>query len=84
MLYYAELQETVYEAELSTTGYSAELSEVIQMIDGRYQTKTATPSREAQVILPDEGYAALSAVTVDPIPSNYGLITWNGSTLTVS
>lgn len=23
-------------------------------------------------------------ITIDPIPSNYGLITWNGSTLTVS
>lgn len=23
-------------------------------------------------------------ITINPIPSNYGLITWNGSTLTVS
>ncbi len=47
------------------------------------QTKSATPSESAQVIEPDEGHT-LSEVTVAAIPSNYGLITWNGTTLTVS
>lgn len=42
-----------------------------------------TPSAEAQVI-PTAGLTMLSNITVNPIPSNYGLITWNGSTLTVS
>ena len=27
---------------------------------------------------------ALENITINPIPSNYGLITWNGSELTVS
>lgn len=48
--------------------------------DGSYEV---TPSDEAQV-LDMEGMRARSNVTVNPIPSNYGLITWNGSTLTVS
>lgn len=44
---------------------------------------TVTPSQQTQV-LEMEGMRASQNVTVNPIPSNYGLITWNGSTLTVS
>lgn len=42
-----------------------------------------TPSAEAQ-ILPTIGKRLLQNITIKPIPSNYGLVTWNGSTLTVS
>ena len=49
----------------------------------RTQNKEAIPSQEAQIITPDEGYL-LDSVTVAPIPSNYGLITYNGGILTVS
>ena len=35
------------------------------------QTKTATPTKSAQTLSPDTGYYALSAVTVNPIPTNY-------------
>ena len=48
------------------------------------QDKTVTPSSNVQIVNPDAGYTGLSTVTVNPIPSNYGLITWNGSVLTVS
>lgn len=48
------------------------------------QSKTVTPTTSQQVIGPDTGYDALSSVTVDPIPTNYGLITYNGSSLMVS
>ena len=44
---------------------------------------TVTPSAETQV-LPTNGLRMLDNVTINPIPSNYGLITWNGSVLTVS
>lgn len=47
------------------------------------QEKTAMPADLRQTVFPDPG-CALSAVTVEPIPSNYGKITWNGVTLTVS
>ena len=42
-----------------------------------------TPSSVTQTIHTG-GTTLLSNITINPIPSNYGLITWNGSTLTVS
>lgn len=42
-----------------------------------------TPSEETQT-LATAGKSLESNVTVNPIPSNYGLITWNGTVLTVS
>ncbi len=55
------------------------------IIDGpQYQgALTVTPTRETQT-LHTNGYLMGGDVTVNPIPSNYGLITWNGSVLTVS
>lgn len=42
-----------------------------------------TPSSEAQVL--DTDTLILDGnITINPIPSNYGLITWDGSTITVS
>lgn len=43
----------------------------------------ATPTQEEQILTPDEGYY-FSSVTVDPIPQNYGLITYNGYSIMVS
>ncbi len=43
----------------------------------------ATPTQEEQVF-PTAGKTMLRSFVVDPIPSNYGLISWNGSVLTVS
>lgn len=42
-----------------------------------------TPSDGEQVLL-TKNLRMTDNITVGPIPSNYGLITWNGSTLTVS
>lgn len=42
-----------------------------------------TPGEEPQVLNTAEKVVARNIV-INPIPSNYGLITWNGSTLTVS
>ena len=42
-----------------------------------------TPSAEKQTI-GVSGYRLKENITINPIPSNYGLITWDGSTLTVS
>ena len=48
--------------------------------DGEYNI---TPTNQEQV-LETVGKRMLQNVKVAPIPSNYGLITWDGSTLTVS
>ena len=42
-----------------------------------------TPSAETQT-LPTNGLRMLDNVTIGPIPSDYGHISWNGSVLTVS
>lgn len=38
----------------------------------------------AEQIIEIAGLRAGNNITINPIPQNYGLITWNGSTLTVS
>ena len=48
--------------------------------DGEY---TVTPTEETQV-LQTAGLVMAQDVTVDPIPRNYGLITWDGSKIRVS
>lgn len=47
---------------------------------GEYEV---TPSRQTQT-LQTAGRVMSQDVVVNPIPSNYGLITWNGSALMVS
>ena len=47
---------------------------------GTYQV---TPSNQTQ-ILPTSGKTLELNIVVDPIPSNYGLIEWNGNYLKVS
>lgn len=42
-----------------------------------------TPSRESQVVETTE-HVLLADIVINPIPSNYGLIQWNGAVLTVS
>ena len=44
---------------------------------------TIEPTSEEQVLL-TRNLRMLDNITVGAIPSNYGLITWNGITLTVS
>ena len=44
---------------------------------------TVTPSSEEQT-LETNGMRMTDNITINPIPNNYGLITWNGSIITVS
>lgn len=64
---------------LAVEGYQVERL-MPDIYEGDY---VVTPSPES-VTLPTEGMSMRSNVIINPIPSNYGLITWNGSTLTVS
>lgn len=63
-------------------GELAVIQETSRVIPYSGQTEV-TPSSETQ-ILETEGFTMLDNITINPIPNNYGLITWNGSTLTVS
>lgn len=48
--------------------------------EGEY---TVTPSAETQTLNTDHLYM-MDNITINPIPNNYGLITYNGVTITVS
>lgn len=52
----------------------------VENYEGEY---TFTPGDEAQTV-PVEGYRMKHDITINPIPSNYGKITYNGAILTVS
>jgi len=51
--------------------------------DPYYGPYEVTPTQGTQVLETDNLFMR-DNVTINPIPSNYGLITWDGSTLTVS
>lgn len=57
--------------------------QVVVDVDDYTGPYTFTPSASPQIV-PTSGLRMIDNVTINPIPSNYGLITWNGSTLTVS
>lgn len=65
---------------------SAEVG-IFTALSERYPVYTGdtviTPTQETQV-LHTEMKSTLTDITINPIPSNYGLITWDGATLTVS
>lgn len=44
---------------------------------------TVTPSQEAQVLQPPAGYAGFSTITVEPIPTNYGKIVYDGARILI-
>lgn len=48
--------------------------------DGEYEF---TPTEEVQVI-PTENRLTEQSIIINPIPKNYGLVTWNGHHLTIS
>lgn len=72
--------------ESTQTSVGMSYSDVINVIVRpiNLQEKTATPTTETQIITFDTEYQGLSRVTVDPIPSNYGLIEWIDGHLRVS
>ena len=65
---------------ISANQYIAVRERGVETYDGAYEF---TPTDEPQTIA-IENKRATSNITINPIPSNYGKITWNGSFLTVS
>ena len=70
---------------LSEEAFGIDFGEVIKVTDAEYfdGAYDYTPTNEAQVI-EIEGLAARQNITIEAIPENYGLISYNGSSLMVS
>lgn len=62
-----------------------DVGEAVQVITGDHYDGPVevTPTQETQT-LATQGLFVDENIVINPIPSNYGLITWNGSVLTVS
>ena len=80
--------EVVLDGELSLDipldGEVGIITKVVEYDLPTYTGETVvTPSTLEQVLATAEKVVTRNIV-INPIPSNYGLITWNGSTLTVS
>ena len=81
-------KEIVLDGELSLNiPRDGEVGTVTKVVEHDLPTYTGetviTPSTTEQVLATAEKVVTRNIV-INPIPSNYGLITWNGSTLTVS
>lgn len=81
-------KEIVLDGELSLNiPMDGEVGTVTKVVEHDLPTYTGetviTPSTTEQVLATAEKVVTRNIV-INPIPSNYGLITWNGSTLTVS
>ena len=57
---------------------------VIREVPDLYDGPTVVTPNGSTQTLATNGKSLASDITVNPIPSNYGLITWDGSVLTVS
>ena len=78
----------VLDGELSLTNViDGQAGTVIKVMEHDFPVYTGqteiTPSTTEQLLATAEKVVTRNIV-INPIPSNYGLITWNGSTLTVS
>ena len=81
-------KEIVLDGELSLNiPMDGEVGTVTKVVEHDLPTYTGetviTPSTTEQVLATAQKVVTRNIV-INPIPSNYGLITWNGSTLTVS
>lgn len=70
--------------DLAQDGESGVVTEVVRSDYDFYTGPTEfTPSAQTQTV-ETQDKVVLSNITINPIPSNYGLVTWNGVALTVS
>ena len=87
----AVFSPNIVSVEASFTGRTIEADATLTTSVRHWQTEypdyegeyTITPSAETQT-LPSTDTVMHRDIVINPIPSNYGLITWNGTTLTVS
>ena len=73
----------VIHGELSSVGKLSGSFSINSKFSGYHGEYVITPNLETQ-ILQTSGKVLSENVVINPVPNNYGLITWNGSILTVS
>lgn len=79
-----EFTETVIAVSVETEEWLTAVSEIKYPLQGEYEGVTEiTPAQETQTLHTAHLLVPVDIV-INSIPRNYGLITWNGSTLTVS
>ena len=76
----ATIADNVVEADATLTTSVRHWQTEYPDYEGEYEF---TPSAETQTLSSTDTVMHRDIV-INPIPSNYGLITWNGATLTVS
>ena len=84
----AKIEGSVVQVTPSINGNVSANADIVSLIRStNYDEYTGdmefTPSQEEQTILTDHR-VVMGNITINPIPNNYGLITWNGVVLTVS
>ena len=78
------VKEQTVRFRITSDKFHLKATEGIPIYPETYTGETSvTPSEEEQVLLTNGLYVP-SNITVAPIPSNYGKITYNGSTIVVS
>ena len=78
------VKEQTVRFRVSSDSFRLRVTEGVPIYPETYTGATeVTPSEEEQVLLTNGLYVP-SNITVAPIPSNYGRITYNGSVITVS
>lgn len=84
MITYADVSiPMTVQSDSAALAVSMDLGYVMEQ-NARYEGEYVfTPTQETQVI-PSANLVMSADVTINPIPQNYGLITWDGSVLTVS
>lgn len=58
--------------------------QILPVYPPQYTGPTVITPTTSEQVLQTADKAILTDIIIEPIPSNYGLITWDGSTLTVS
>jgi hypothetical protein len=66
-----EAKETIIGNIASSSSLSGSLNKGVEYIDPVTQEKATTPTKEQQVLVPDDGFTGLSKVTIEPIPDEY-------------
>ena len=87
MIYTAKLSEDKYVSTFQQDTLNTSIRDLVDItvVSGDHYegTTTITPNSQIQT-LQTVGLVVDSNIIINPIPSNYGVISWNGSVLTVS